>query len=131
MGRGPQLFTLMAAPAEGVAPATLEAALQAEVRRIAQEGVSAAELERVKNQWSAGQVFQRDSLFAQARELGQHWALGWPLDATDTLLRRLRTVTPEQVQAVAARYFDDRQLTAGWLLPEAPATDPTTDTVTP
>lgn len=131
MGRGPQLFTLMAAPAEGVAPATLEAALQAEVRRIAQEGVSAAELERVKNQWSAGQVFQRDSLFAQARELGQHWVLDWPLDATDTLLRRLRTVTPEQVQAVAARYFDDRQLTAGWLLPEADTTANTTGTATP
>lgn len=128
MGRGPQLFTLMAAPAEGVAPATLEAALKAEVRRVAQEGVSAAELERVKNQWSASQVFKRDSLFAQAQELGQHWALEWPLNATDTVLQRLRTITPEQVQAVAARYFDERQLTAGWLLPEVPTT---ADTTTP
>ena len=35
-----------------------------------------------------------------------------------TLMQRLREVTPEQVRSVAQRYFDDRQLTVGLLLPE-------------
>lgn len=118
MGRGPELFLLTGTPADGVSPEALEAALKAEVRRIAQEGVSEAELRRVKNQWAAREVFKLDSLFAQARELGNHWALGWPLDASATLLRRLDGITPAQVQAVAARYFADDQLTVGVLLPQ-------------
>ncbi len=118
MGRGPQLFMLSATPAQGVAPARLESALKAEVRRIAEQGVGEAELQRVKNQWTASEVYKRDSLFAQARELGSYWVQGWPVDGADTVLQRLRAITAEQVQEVARRYFDDGQLTIGLLLPE-------------
>ena len=117
-GRGPQLFLLSAAPAQGVAPQQLEAALKAELRRVAEDGVTPAELQRVKNQWAASEVFKRDSMFALARELGEHWALDWPLDASERLMARLRAVTPEHVQAVARRYFADDQLTVGWLTPQ-------------
>lgn len=117
-GRGPDLFTLSATPAEGVAPQELEAALKAVVARVAKEGVSDAELQRVKNQWSASEVYKRDSMFAQARELGQYWAQGWPVDGADTLMQRLRAVTPEQVRSVAARWFNESQLTVGLLQPE-------------
>ena len=41
-----------------------------------------------------------------------------PLDAEERLLALLRTVTPEQVQQVAARYFGDDQLTVATLLPQ-------------
>ena len=54
----------------------------------------------------------------QAQSLGQHWVQGWPLDAEDRLLAQLRTVTPQQVQAVAQRYFGDDQLTVATLLPQ-------------
>ncbi len=118
MGRGPELFLLSGTPAAGVSPEALEEALKAELGRIAREGVSETELRRVKNQWAAREVFKLDSLFAQARELGNHWALEWPLDASATLLRRLDAVTPDQVQAVAARYFHDDRLTVGVLLPQ-------------
>ena len=117
-GRGPDLFTLSATPAEGVAPQELEAALKAVVARVAKEGVSDAELQRVKNQWSASEVYKRDSMFVQARELGQYWAQGWPVDGADTLMQRLRAVTPEQVRSVAARWFNESQLTVGLLQPE-------------
>jgi len=116
-GRGPQLFMLVGSPVAGVTPAELEDALRAEVRRVAKEGVSAAELRRVKNQWIANEVFKLDSTFAQARELGTYWAQGWPVDSARLLMERLRQITPEQVQSVAARYFPDDQLTVGVLLP--------------
>jgi zinc protease len=116
-GRGPQLFMLSGSPVQGVTPAELEAALRAEVRRVALEGVTATELRRVKNQWIANEVFKLDSTFAQARELGTYWALGWPADSARLLLERLQGITPEQVQRVAARYFRDDQLTVGVLLP--------------
>jgi len=118
MGRGPQQFLLTGMPTAGTSAETLQAALLAEVRRIAQEGVPAAELQRVVNQWRASEVFKLDSMFAQARELGSHWALGWPADASSRLMTALQRVTPAQVQSVAARYFDDARLTVGILLPE-------------
>ncbi len=117
-GRGPPLFMLSGAPVAGVSPERLEAALKAEVARIARDGLSPAELERVKNQWSASEVFKRDSMFAQARELGSHWVQGWSPTASDRILQRLRAVTAEEVQSVARRYFSDDQLTVSLLLPE-------------
>jgi len=96
-----------------------EAALRAEVARIAREGVGQAELERVKTQWIAGQVYKRDSVMAQAQELGSYWALGLPLDADEKLIERLRAVTPAQVQAVARQYFGDEQMTAATLAPQS------------
>lgn len=117
-GRGPALFMLMGSPVEGVTPAELESALRAEIRRVAEEGVSETELRRVKNQWIANEVFKLDSTFAQAREIGTYWTLDWPVNASRLLIERLQQITPEQVQSVAARYFGDDQLTVGVLLPQ-------------
>ena len=116
-GRGPQLFTLDGVPAKGKTPEQVEAALRAEVAKVAREGVSEAELTRVKTQWISGEVYKLDSVMNQARELGSFWIQGLPLDAGERLIQRLRAVTAEQVQSVAARYFGDDQLTVGVLRP--------------
>ena len=81
-------------------------------------GVTEAELTRVKTRWVAGEVYKLDSVMNQARELGSQWALGLPLDAGERLIQRLRGVTAQQVQAVAAKYFGDDQLTVGVLRPQ-------------
>lgn len=117
-GRGPELFLVSATVRPGVEPARVEQALREEIARVAREGVGAAELRRVKNQWAAARVFQLDAPFAQARELGQNWALGWPLDAQARLLQRIESITAEDVQRVAQRYFGDQHMTVGWLLPQ-------------
>jgi zinc protease len=117
MGRGPQLFMLSGTPVAGITPEALEQALKNEIQRVAQQGVTDAELTRVKNQWSASEVFKLDSLFAQARELGSNWAQGWPANASTLLLERLLAVTAQDVQRVAQRHFRDHQLTVGVLLP--------------
>jgi zinc protease len=116
-GRGPQLFTLTGVPAAGKTPEQVEAALRAQVARVAREGVSEAELQRVKTRWIAGEIYKLDSVMNQARELGSAWVLGLPIDADERLMARLREVTPEQVKSVAARYFGDEQLTVGILRP--------------
>lgn len=116
-GRGPQLFTLTGVPAAGKTPEQVEAALRAQVARIAAEGVTEAELKRVKTRWIAGQVYKLDSVMGQARELGTAWLLGLPLDADQRLLERLGEVTAEQVKSVASRYFGDDQLSVGILRP--------------
>jgi zinc protease len=118
IGRGPQLFMLTGVPAQGKTAAQVEAALRAQVAQVAEAGVSAAELARVKTQWVAGQVYGRDSLMGQAMSLGSNWVQGLSLDADDRLIERLKTVTAEQVQTVARKYFGDDQLTVATLLPQ-------------
>ncbi|PQA77559.1 pitrilysin family protein [Rhodoferax sp. TS-BS-61-7] len=116
--RGPQLFTLYGVPAAGKTATEVEQALRAQVARVAQDGVTEAELTRVKNRWVAGEVYKQDSVFNQARALGVGWINGYPLGSDQRLLERLRTVTAAQVQAVAAKYFGDDALTVATLLPQ-------------
>jgi zinc protease len=118
MGRGPQLFMLDGIPAQGKTVQQVEAALREQVARVAREGVTEAELNRVKTQWVAGEVYKLDSVTNQARELGSDWVQGLPLDADERLIARLRAVTAAQVQSVAARYFGDDQLTVAVLQPQ-------------
>lgn len=122
LGRGPQVFTLSAVPARGVTPEMATAALKLEIERIAREGVSEVELQRVKTQWTASEVYKLDSIMGQAQELGSYWINGLPLDAGERLIAGLRAVTPAQVQAVAQRYFTERTLNTGLLLPQAAET---------
>ncbi|WP_370681431.1 M16 family metallopeptidase [Comamonas sp. GB3 AK4-5] len=117
-GRGPALFMLSGVPAKGHTAAEVEKALRGQIQRIAKEGVQASELERVKTQWMASNVYERDSVFSQAQTLGSYWIMGMPVDAEDQVLRQLMAVTAEQVQSVARRYFGDDQLTVGVLVPQ-------------
>ncbi|CAN5862078.1 pitrilysin family protein [soil metagenome] len=117
IGRGPQVFMLDGVPAAGKAPEQVEAALRAEIARVARDGVGAAELARVKTQWVASETYKLDSVMAQARELGSNWVEGLPLDASEKIIARLQAVTPAQVQAVAGKYFCDDQLTVATLRP--------------
>ena len=128
-GRGPQIFTLDGIPVNGKTAEQVEAGLRAQIARVAQGGVSEAELNRVKTQWVASEVYKLDSVFNQARILGSNWALDLPLDAGERLVERLRQVSAEQVRSVAARYFGDDQLTVATLRPQPP--DPTRKLRTP
>jgi zinc protease len=105
-------------PANGKTAAQVEAALREQLARVARDGVQQAELQRVKTQWVAGEVYKLDSVFNQARILGVHWVNGFPLDADARIIARLRAITPRQVQTVAAKYFGDDALTVATLLPQ-------------
>lgn len=122
--RGPSLFYVIGSPSAGRSVADLEAALRAEIIRIAESGVTPDELERAKSQLVAGQIYKLDSMYAQAMEIGQLEAIGIPYGKNQRMIEKLQAVTAEQVQAVAARYFGDDGLTVGLLdpqpLPDAP-----------
>lgn len=116
--RGEVTFVLGGAPAKGRTVAELEAALRAEVKRIADEGVAEAELERIKTLTVAAQVYKRDSTYVQAMEIGRLEAAGYRWQDTDLMLEKLRTVTAAEVQAVAQKYFGDDTLTVAVLDPQ-------------
>jgi zinc protease len=114
------MFILDGQPAEGKTIAELEAALREELRRIRDEGVTAEELARIKTQIVASQVYKRDSMMAQAMEIGGFEAAGFHWRDYDKLLDKLRSVTPEEVQAVAKKYFNEDTLTIAVLDPLPP-----------
>ena len=116
--RGEAMFMVDGQPAEGKTVADLEAALRAEIKRVQDEGVSAEELARVKTQTIASQVYKRDSMMAQAMEIGGLEAAGHGWRDIDKLLDKIRGVTAEEVQAVAKKYFNDDTLTVAVLDPQ-------------
>jgi zinc protease len=116
--RGEASFILDGQPAAGKTIAELEAALRAQLKRIQDEGVTAEELARIKTQIIAGQVYKRDSMMAQAMEIGGFEAAGFNWRDYDKLLDKLRSVTAEEVQAVAKKYFGDDTLTVAVLDPQ-------------
>lgn len=115
--RGPVLFTLDGTPSAGITTVQLEQKLRAEVQKIAQDGVSAAELQRVKTQLVAGQIYKRDSVFGQAMEIGSLEMSGISQTRIDLMIEKLKGVSSAQVQAVAGKYFNDDNLTVATLVP--------------
>ncbi|HQR52270.1 MAG TPA: pitrilysin family protein [Burkholderiales bacterium] len=116
--RGPTLFLLEGTPAEGKTVEALEAALRSEIRGIAEHGVSEEELARVKAQVIAGEVYQRDSMFYQAMQIGTLETAGLPHRSLDVQIEKLKAVTAAQVQEVAQKYFGDDGLTVAVLDPQ-------------
>jgi zinc protease len=115
--RGIGSFLLVGQPAEGRTVAELEAALRGELKRVQDEGVTATELARVKSNLIAAQVYKRDSMMAQAMEIGGFMASGLRWQDYDKVIDQLRSVTAEEVQAVAGKYFGEDGMTVATLEP--------------
>jgi zinc protease len=118
VARGPDFFYLGATPAQGRSAADLEQGLRREMSRIIDEGVTGDELNRAKAQAIAAEVYQRDSMFFQARVIGVLETAGLSHRTVDVQLQRLRAVTSEQVRDVARKYFTDDALTIAYLDPQ-------------
>lgn len=118
MNRGPSIFLLDGTPADGHTTAEIEQALRAQFDRIAREGVTEAELKRVKAQVVAGQIYKRDSVFGQGMEIGLAEMTGLSWRELDRMLEKIKAVTPAQIQHVAKTYFTDDNLVVATLLPQ-------------
>jgi zinc protease len=118
IARGPSTFMVEGTPSEGKTVADLEAAIREQLEKVKQEGVTAEELQRVKAQVIAAHVYQRDSMFYQAMQIGQLETVGLSYKTLETRLAKLKAVTADQVQAVARKYLTDDNLTVATLDPQ-------------
>jgi zinc protease len=118
IGRGPGMFYLSATPVQGKTAQEAEQALRREIQRLVKEGVSEEELQRVKSQVVASHVFERDSMFFQARQIGALTMADLPYTLIDRYVEKLKTVTGEQVQDVARKYLVEDGLTVAYLDPQ-------------
>lgn len=118
VARGPAFFYLSGSPVAGRSAEQLEQSLRREVKRVADEGVTEEELNRVKAQVIAAQVYQRDSMFAQARQIGSMETTGFSYRDLDLYIEKLKQVTAEQVREVTRKYLIDDMLTVAYLDPQ-------------
>ena len=116
--RGPGMIVVDGTPSEGKTVAELEIALRGELEKIKTQGVTDDELQRVKSQIIAGQVFGLDSMFGQAMQIGRTENAGFSWRDLDVMLERLRAITADQVKQVAQKYLQDDRLTVAILDPQ-------------
>jgi zinc protease len=94
-----------------------EQALHKEIQLLQEKLVSADELERIKAQVVADNVFERDSVFYQAMQIGTLETVGLGWKVMDEYVDRIKKVTAEQVREVARKYLVEDHLTVAVLNP--------------
>lgn len=116
--RGDGTFTLSASPNPDVSLDQLEAALKQEIKKLAENPPSAAEMDRVRAGVLASQIYQRDSVMGQAMELGMLSTLGVDWRLSERFGENLEAVTPEDVQKVAKKWLVAERSTVAHVIPE-------------
>ncbi|TGQ41281.1 pitrilysin family protein [Mesorhizobium sp. M00.F.Ca.ET.216.01.1.1] len=114
-------FTVYAAPRGEARLADVEAAVDAEVARIAKDGVTSDELEKAKDRYVRSVIFARDKQDDMANMYGSTLATGGSVQDVLEWPDRIRKVTVDEVRDVAARYLDLDHSTTGYLLPQTQA----------
>ena len=110
------LHTVYAALAPDSTPEQVEEALLEEITKIKTDGVTPAEIARVKQQYIAADAYKRDGTAGVASELNEWIAVGdWTLYVT--FPQKVQQVTPADVQRVAKQYLNEDQSTTGWFVP--------------
>jgi len=112
------LFLFDGSPRDGHSVKELEQAIKNQITEIQNTPPSRAELERVKAQVMASSVYEKDSVFYQAMQLGTLETVGVGWQRKDEYLKKIQQVTAEQVQGVAKKYLIDDSLTVAVLEPQ-------------
>jgi zinc protease len=113
------LFVLTAVLSEGKKPEDAEKSLLAEIKKLQEAPVAAAELEKAKNQIITNQLRQRETSYGKALALGEAAVLLGDPARVNTNLARLQAVTAADVQRVMKKYFTDTNRMVLYYLPEA------------
>ena len=111
-------FTITATPNPAVSLDQLEAAIKAEIEKIAEQPPSEAEMDRVRAGVLAEQIYQRDSVMGQAMELGTLSVLGLDWRLAGQFDDNLEAVTPEQVQQAARKWLVAERSAVAHVIPE-------------
>lgn len=113
--RFPQLFQIEATPRAPHTTGELERAIYEEVARLASEGPTEQELERVRNQVEAGNIRRLQSNLGLAFQLAESETLAGDWQRTFRLSELIGAVTAEDVRRAAADYFTAENRTVATL----------------
>ena len=112
------LFMIEGTPSQGQTVETLETALLNQVKRLQDDPVTSEELQRVKAQVLANHVYQLDSAFFQAMQLGTAETVGLGWKKIGEYEARINEVTAADIMAAAKKYLIEDRLTIARLDPQ-------------
>jgi zinc protease len=113
------LFLVTAVLSEGKTPEDVEKSLLAEIRKMQDAPVTAAELEKAKNQIITDQLQQRETGDGKALSLGEAAVLLGDPNRVNTDLAKLQAVTAADIQRVMKKYLTDSNRLVVYYLPES------------
>ena len=113
------LFVLFAILSEGKKTEDVEKSLLAEIKKLQDAPVPAAELEKAKNQIVTDQLRELETSNGKALALGEAAVLLGDPARVNTDLERLQAVTAADVQRVMKKYFVDKNRMVLYYLPES------------
>jgi zinc protease len=103
-------------PKPGTSLPQLEAAIDAVLAEVIENGVTADELERAKNRMIADAVYANDNQRMMAQWYGSALATGATVDQVRTWPDRMRAVSADAVRDAARRWLDKRRSVTGYLI---------------
>lgn len=111
-------FDVVVVPAAGVTLQEAEDAMDAAMAEFLAEGVDAEQLDRIKLQIRANQIYARDAADSVANRYGQALSIGLTVQDVQSWPDILEAVTAEDIMAAANDVFDRKQSVTGWLMKE-------------
>ncbi|MFW5641983.1 MAG: M16 family metallopeptidase [Roseicyclus sp.] len=115
-------FNLVNVPVPGVTLEEAEADLDRVIARFLEDGIDAAQFERLKFRIEAARIYEEDSVQGLARSYGVALTSGLTLADVEAWPEVLADVTVEEVMEEARRLFGETRSVTGYLLrPEAEA----------
>lgn len=112
-------FGLILVPTPELSLEEAEERLDAAIVAFMDEGVDAAQLERIKFQIRADQVYSADAVESTARRYGRALTAGLTVEDVQAWPDMLQAVTADDIMEAARMVFDRRNAVTGYLMPEA------------
>jgi zinc protease len=109
-------FSISAAPRPGIEFAQIEQVIDEVIADIAQNGVRAEDLERVKTQLIAEAIYAQDNQATLARWYGGALTTGLSIGDIRNWPDRIRAVTAEQVRDAAQKWLEKKRSVTGYLI---------------
>jgi zinc protease len=111
-------FIIYGTPSQKHTPLQLKKAFIAQLNALKKEKVPDAELQRIKNQIIAQKIFEKDSIFGQAMEIGLLETVGLSHQESEQYIKKINAITSSQLRQVAIELFNNKRLTSTLLTPE-------------
>ncbi|MGB2200043.1 MAG: M16 family metallopeptidase [Pseudooceanicola atlanticus] len=110
-------FGFVIVPSEGISLEEAEQALDDTVAQFIEDGIDSEQLDRIKMQMKASQIYARDNVQSIARRYGSGLTQGLTIEDIQAWPDILQNVTEEQILAAADSVLNIDRSVTGYLLP--------------
>ncbi|MEN9011147.1 MAG: pitrilysin family protein [Yoonia sp.] len=113
------MFNVFVAPSEGVSLSEAEAAMDAAIAEFLANPIDPAELESIRTQSRASDIYAKDNVEGLARRYGVALTQGLTVEDVQAWPQVLQDVTEADIKAVAAKVLNRDQAVTGWVVSNA------------